>query len=192
VVGQNIAVISVAWVLVIVVVGIAACRRFTRPAWLLAGVAGAHCLGLMVMMLIAEGTSEHRYLYPVEMLLFAALTLLLLPAKRFRPVRAAAPLVAFAVLVAVVSAFNYRWYNTYRAQAPRWSDQVARAPAEGVRTVGPRAVLVGCRCAVQPAAGPWSAVRRTVVPMGRRAGVRRSRPARAPVAVQPIDKGDGR
>ena len=114
----------------IAVVGVAACRRFTRPAWLLASVAGAHCLGLMVMMLIAEGTSEHRYLYPVEMLLFAALTLLLLPAKRFRPVRAAAPLVAFAVLVAVVSAFNYRWYNTYRAQAPRWSDQIARAAAD--------------------------------------------------------------
>ena len=61
------------------------------------------------------------------MLLFAALTLVLLPSDRLPALRSRAPLVAFAVFVAVVSVFNYRWDNTYRSHAPRCRDQSAPA-----------------------------------------------------------------
>jgi hypothetical protein len=128
VVRTYIGVIALSWALVAAVVAVAASRRVTRPVWLLAAVAAAHSVGLFCMMVMAQG-NEQRYLLPVELLLFAALTALLLPSVRFPTLRAHAPLVVFAVFVTVVSAFNYRWDNTYRANAPRWSDQVNRAAA---------------------------------------------------------------
>jgi hypothetical protein len=130
VVGDNALIIGASWLIVAAIVVLAATRRFTRPAWLLALVAGGHSIGLLFMMLIAEGTSEYRYLYPMEMLLFAALTMLLLPSDRFSPTKALTPLVVFAVFVAAISSMNYRWDNTYRAQAPRWTDQLDRAAAD--------------------------------------------------------------
>ena len=54
---------------------------------------------------------------------------------------------AFAVFVAVVSVFNYRWDNTYRSHAPRWSDQVARATVACQR---PELVNVYVRSAPEP------------------------------------------
>jgi hypothetical protein len=144
--GNYLGVIVVSWLMVLAIVAVAASRRFTRPAWLLAAVAAAHSVGLMAMMVMAQG-NEQRYLLPVELLLFAALTLLLLPSDRLPAWRSRAPLVAFAVFVAVVSAFNYRWNDTYRSHAPRWSDQIAEATAACQR---PSLVNVYVRSAPEP------------------------------------------
>ena len=59
------------------------------------------------------------------------------PARRRLP--ALAPLAVFAVFVLVVSAFSYRWDNTFRHNSPNWNQQVDRAAAmckqPGVREV---------------------------------------------------------
>ena len=70
-----------AWLIVVAIIAVAGSRRFTRPAWLLATVAAGHHVGLMAMMVVAQG-NEQRYLLPVKLLLFAALTLVLLPSDQ--------------------------------------------------------------------------------------------------------------
>ncbi len=137
--SHNIAVVVAAWLVLAAVVAVAV-RRLTRPMWLLATVAAAHCVALLSMTVMANGALTQRYLVPVEMLLFTAMVALLMPAaERFKPTTAYAPLAVFTVFVLVVSAFNYRWHNTWRAQAPRWTDQVKLAAAackdNGRRTV---------------------------------------------------------
>jgi hypothetical protein len=127
--SHNIAVVVAAWLILAAVVAVAV-RRLTRPMWLLAAVAGAHSVALLSMTVMANGALTQRYLVPVEMLLFTAIVALLMPAERFKPAMAYAPLAVFTVFVLVVSAFNYRWHNTWRAQAPRWTDQVKLAAAE--------------------------------------------------------------
>jgi hypothetical protein len=82
------------------------------------------------MTIMSNGGVTQRYLMPVEMLLFTAIVALLVPAEGLRPAVTYAPIVAFTVLVLVVSAFNYRWTNTYRHDAPRWTDQVKLAAIE--------------------------------------------------------------
>jgi hypothetical protein len=126
VLATNIWLILAAWAIVVAIVAVAASRRFTRPAWLLAAVAAAHSVGLLCFMVMAQG-NEIRYLLPVELLLFAALTVLLLPGDGGARLRGHAPLAAFAVFVAFISLFNFRWHDTYRGDAPRWSDQVREA-----------------------------------------------------------------
>jgi hypothetical protein len=54
---------------------------------------------------------------------------MLLPAKGVDFRKAGALLAAFALFVGVVTAVNYRWTNTHRAHAPKWTDQIAQATA---------------------------------------------------------------
>lgn len=136
-VGDNVLVIGLAWLLVFAIIAMAV-RRHTAPNWPLVVVAALHTVALFCMMVMAQGISETRYLYPVEMLAFATFTLLLLPSAKTATRRlagfdirtAVVPLALFAVFVGIISVFNYRWHDTYRAQAPKWSDQVARAASE--------------------------------------------------------------
>ncbi|WP_203914202.1 hypothetical protein [Rhizocola hellebori] len=115
--------IIVPWLIVAAAIAVA-WRRLTRPAWLLAAVAGGHAVALACMTIMANGGLTQRYLLPVEMLVFSAIVALLLPSARLPLTRAYAPLAAFTALVLVVSAFNYRWTDTYRADSPYWTDQV--------------------------------------------------------------------
>lgn len=126
--SANLGVVLLGWAAVGLVVAVAATRRFSKPAWLLAAVAIAHSIALLCFTVMAQG-NEPRYLLPVELLLFAALTVLLLPIVGRPPVA----LAAFAVFMAVVSAFNFRWDDTYRANSPKWTEQVRKATAECVQ-----------------------------------------------------------
>jgi hypothetical protein len=131
-VRDHVVMIGLAWLVVfgLVLAAVLGARRgFLRPNWLLASAAAGYSVWLNVMMVISNGGFTDRYLPPVELLLFSALVVLLLPVGRPRVGhrKAVAFLAAFGVFVAVVSAFNYRWNDTYRAHAPVWKQQVALA-----------------------------------------------------------------
>jgi hypothetical protein len=131
-VRANAVVIILAWLvlLAVVVAAIVGGRSgWLRPNWRLAGLAAVHSVVLMVTLTVANGLIAQRYLLPVELLLFTTVVALLVPVPSADWRKAMAPLAAFALLVAVVSAFNYRWNNTYRAQAPVWTDQIAQVVA---------------------------------------------------------------
>jgi hypothetical protein len=135
--------IGLAWLVVLAFVLLAvlgARLGWVRPNWLLAGFAAGYAVWLNTMMVIANGGFTERYLPPVELLLFSAVVLLLLPSERMGVMRtkAVALLAVFGVFVAVVSAFNYRYTDTYRARAPVWTHQVW---------------LAGLRCEQDPALG---------------------------------------
>ncbi len=132
--------IVVPWLIIAAVVTVAL-RRLTRPAWLFAIVAAAHSALLACATVMANGVITQRYLLPVAMLLLTALTAMLLPSQRFSPALARTPLVLLAALVFIISAFNYRWDNTYRAHSPRWSSQIERA-AEACQVPGRREVQI--------------------------------------------------
>jgi hypothetical protein len=150
-VKPHLALIVLSWVIVLAIVAVAA-RRYTRPLWLLAMAAFAHSVALLCMTVMVQG-NEPRYLLPVELLLFAGLVALLLPiANGHSLTRASAPLIAFAVLVAVVSAVNFRWDDTYRSHAPRWTDQVRKAAVVCKSRPEVREVLV------RSAPEPWGSV----------------------------------
>jgi hypothetical protein len=123
----NLPVILIAWALIAAAVVVAA-RRLTAPAWLLAAVAAGHAVALSCMTIMSAGEVHQRYLFPVELLLFAAVTAVLLPAGGGR--RALAPLAVLAVFVLVIGVINYRHTDTYRHDAPRWTEQVDRAAAQ--------------------------------------------------------------
>jgi hypothetical protein len=143
---RYVALVLLSWALVAAVV-VVAWRKLTRPAWLLAALAAAHSVALCSMTIMSNGDVTQRYLLPVEMLMFAALTALLLPSDRLasdrprRRARALAPLAALAVLVLVIGAFNYRWDDTYRHRAPYWTAQIDRAAA-ACQEPGAREVVV--------------------------------------------------
>jgi hypothetical protein len=126
-VQQNAGLIVAAWLVLLAVVvcaAIGARRGWLRPQWRLAALAAGYSAGLNVMMVMANGAIAQRYLLPVELLLFAAVVALLLPGPGWP---AGVPLMIFTVFLLGVSAVNYRWHNTYRAQAPVWTEQVAAA-----------------------------------------------------------------
>jgi len=54
---------------------------------------------------------------------------------------ALAPLAVLAVFVVVVSAFSYRWDNTFRHRSPHWGTQVDRAAA-ACKQPGMREVVI--------------------------------------------------
>jgi hypothetical protein len=148
----HLALIVLSWLMVFSIVGLAATRRFTRPAWLLAAAAFTNSVAMLCMMVMAQG-NELRYLLPVEMLLFAALVALLLPIANGRSfARANAPLIVFAVFLTVIAAINFRWDDTYRGHAPRWTDQVAKAAVVCKTRPEVREVLV------RSAPEPWGSV----------------------------------
>jgi hypothetical protein len=124
----NLPVILIAWAIVATAVVIAV-RRLTAPSWLLALVAAAHAVALCCMSIMSAGQVHQRYLFAVQLLLFAALTAVLLP-KAGGGRRALAPLAVFAAFVLVIGAVNYRHTDTYRHDAPRWTEQVDRAAVQ--------------------------------------------------------------
>jgi hypothetical protein len=148
-VKPHLALIVLSWLMVLTIVGVAATRRFTRPSWALAACAFAHSVALLCMLVMAQG-NEYRYLLPVELLLFAGLVALLAPLSTFA--KAHAPLIAFSVFVAVIGAVNFRWDDTYRGNAPRWTEQVREAAIVCRSRPEVREVLV--RSAPQP----WGSV----------------------------------
>jgi hypothetical protein len=113
-------------------------RGLLRPHGPLAVVAGSHSIGLLWLMIMANGAIAQRYLMPVETLLFTAFVALLRPAPGVAWRRGGILLAAFVVFVAGISAVNYRWSDTWRAGSPRWTDQVRRATQ---------------RCAAEPGLG---------------------------------------
>ncbi len=130
--SHNIGVIAVAWLVVAAIVAVAAVGArlgLLRPRWGLALLAGAHSVWLLMMMVMALGHNTQRYLVAPELLLFAALVLLLLPAPDGLRWRSTAALAVFTAFLAVVVAINYRWSDTYRSHSPAWSDTVRQASA---------------------------------------------------------------
>ena len=122
--------IVVSWLLIAAAVGVAVWRRVSKPTWLLAAAAGTYSLWLFAMMVLAQGAVTQRYMLPIELLIFATLAVLLVPPQSWSGRRwANVPLVALAVGIAVIGAFNYRWSDTYRSHAPVWRDQVQQAAA---------------------------------------------------------------
>jgi hypothetical protein len=151
-VKPHLALIVLSWLMVLSIIGLAAIRRVTRPSWLLATAAFAHSVALLCMLVMAQG-NELRYLIPVELLLFAGLVALLLPITEGRSLaRANAPLIAFAVFLTVIGAINFRWDDTYRGHAPRWTDQVRKAAIVCKSRPEVREVLV------RSAPEPWGSV----------------------------------
>jgi len=138
----NLPVILIAWAIVAAAVVVAA-RRLTAPAWLLAIVAAGHAGALCCMTIMSTGDLHQRYLFAVELLLFAAVTAALLPrpdgAGHGR--RALAPLAVFAVFVLAIGVINYRHDDTYRHDAPRWTEQVDRGAAQ-CKVPGMREVVI--------------------------------------------------
>lgn len=118
-----------AWVIVALVVAVAvlgARLGFLRPAWLLAAALGGHSVALLALQIMVNGWSAQRYLMAPAALLIAALVVLLRPAPAARR-HSVAPLAVLCVFLSVVAAINYRNDETYRHDAPRWSDQVSTA-----------------------------------------------------------------
>jgi len=128
---QNWLLVGAAWAVIAAVVGAAVIghrRGWLRPNVPLAVLAALHAVGLHCLMSMANGASAMRYMLPVEVCLYAALALLLIPAG---PVRlpTSAPVLALAVVVLVAVAFNLRWEDTYRGRSPSWNGGITKAVA---------------------------------------------------------------
>lgn len=122
--------ILLAWVIVALMVAVAvlgARLGFLRPAWLLAAGLGGHSVALLALQIMVNGWSAQRYLMAPAALLIAALVVLLRPAPGAGRRLAVAPLAVFCAFLLVVATVNYRNDETYRHDAPRWSDQVSKA-----------------------------------------------------------------
>jgi hypothetical protein len=130
--------------LVVLAAIVLAVRRFTRPAWGLAGVAAGQSVlvfAAQVMSyghtylddsyLISEGALlwTDRYLVPVTLLLIVAMTALLRPrpAERTRRIdRRWAPILGYAALLLLIIVVNLR-PTSPRSVVPSWSAEVAKA-----------------------------------------------------------------
>jgi hypothetical protein len=123
-------------VLIVFAAIIGARRGLLRPNWLLAGLAVGTSAWLHVFMVSSNGDVAMRYVLPIQSLLFAGMVVVLGPdpdrfaSWRMRPRGSWAPLAALGLILLVVSAFNYRWDNTYRHRAPVWTHQVRQAAKE--------------------------------------------------------------
>jgi hypothetical protein len=130
-----------AWLLVLIVIVIAA-TRFTDPNWTLAAVAALFSVGIFIEeMLINMAVVQSRYVIAPAMLLYTAIVALLrprqVPAKssvsttvRWLPSVSTAvrwlPIAGFAVLLAVAVTLNFRVTNG-RTTSPAWTSVVASA-----------------------------------------------------------------
>jgi hypothetical protein len=143
---EHLALSGLAWCIVLAVLAIA-WRRITKPAWVLAAVAGAHSLGLFALEVMGFGYESDgyfvpettliitdRYLVPACLLLIVAVVALLRPSERFGRDPAtwpanAWPLLMYVTLLAVVCVANYRHDNP-RSHSVAWTGAVAAARAE--------------------------------------------------------------
>jgi hypothetical protein len=125
------ALIAGAWVVVLVLVALAA-ARFTDPNWTLAGVAALFSIGIFFEeMYINTSVVQPRYLVAPAMLLYTALVALMRPRQREGATRAWTavrwlPAAGFAVLLVVAVTLNFRVTNG-RTTSPAWTSVVANA-----------------------------------------------------------------
>ncbi|MGN9914561.1 hypothetical protein ACTMTJ_44220 [Phytohabitans sp. LJ34] len=125
------ALILLAWGVLLAAVALAVWRR-TRPAWLLAAVAGVHALGLFAVQVALRGGVPGRYVLPSLLLLVTATVALLIPRSwaggtswRGPEGFAYVPIVVLATLLTVVAIGNYRHDHIWRTTSvPSWSKQV--------------------------------------------------------------------
>ncbi len=123
-------VVALAWVIVALVVGSAALgarRGLLRPAWTLSAVLSAHAVGILALQIMISGSISQRYTTIPAQLLIAALVVLLLPAPGARRRLATWPLAVLCAFLLAVAAVNYRSDQTYRHNAPKWTDQLRQA-----------------------------------------------------------------
>ncbi len=151
------------WALVGSVV-LVAVRRFTRPNWLFSAVALGQGLIFFVGQVMVDGHLVMRYIYTPLLFVVVAICALLLPVPAQATATAAtastqpwtsprrlAPMVSFALLLAVAGAVNFRSINDGR---PAWDAALRNAQAEcedpaataGVARLGASgwAVLIPC------------------------------------------------
>jgi hypothetical protein len=135
------ALIAGAWLIVLIVIAIAA-TRFTDPNWTLAVVAGVFSVGVFIEeMLINMAVVQSRYVIAPALLLLTALVALLRPRQvpaasgvsttvRWLPSVSTAvrwlPVTGLAVLLAVAVTLNFRVTNG-RTTSPAWTSVVASA-----------------------------------------------------------------
>jgi hypothetical protein len=111
-------------ILVIVVV---AALRFASPQWRVAVVLGAQAAILVCGSVMSAGRLELRYVVAPELMLFAAMAILLRPAAGRRDWRAALPTAVLAAFVVAVCAFSYQMPSNRTVQRHPWSTLVAQA-----------------------------------------------------------------
>lgn len=125
------ALIACAWLVVLVLVALAA-FRFSDPNWTLAGVAGLFSVGIFVdELLINTAVVQPRYTVAPALLLYTALVALLRPKQREGATRVRAavrwlPAAGLAVLLVVAVTLNFRVTNG-RTTSPAWTSVVANA-----------------------------------------------------------------
>jgi hypothetical protein len=125
------ALIAGAWLIVLLVIAIAA-TRFTDPNWTLAGVAAVFSVGIFIEeMLINMAVVQSRYVIAPALLLLTALVALLRPRQVPAATRVSTavrwlPVAGLAVLLAVAVTLNFRVTNG-RTTSPAWTSVVASA-----------------------------------------------------------------
>ncbi|MEJ3750215.1 hypothetical protein WEI85_44020 [Actinomycetes bacterium KLBMP 9797] len=130
-VNEHRALILLGWLVPLAALTLALLRR-TRPGWLLAAVAALHALGIFGLQIALLGHVPGRYLVPSTLLLVTTAIALLRPwswtsgfSWKGRNGLGAAPIVALASLLTVVSIANYRTTHIWRTpDVPGWRGQV--------------------------------------------------------------------
>lgn len=117
---------GVAWLLLVIVVGLGL-LRLTRPHWALAIVALLHAGALYALPVTLQGVATPRYAAAPAMLIVTAIVAVLQPSGSTLAERG--PILAFGVLMAVVCAVNLRVDNQ-RAHGPTWSDALRQARSD--------------------------------------------------------------
>lgn len=123
--GTQVRLIVVALALLAAVMG-CALLRVTRPHWPLAILAGVFSIAMFSEPTMIMGVVEPRYVVPPALLLYVSIVAMLRPRDGARRLRSSAPVVAFAVLIAVAAVANYRVDNA-RSASPAWRDKVHEA-----------------------------------------------------------------
>jgi hypothetical protein len=109
--------------LILVAVVMTALVRITRPNWPVGLTAIGYSVLLFCFGCLVQGFPAFRYAYMGGLFLLAGIAALLRP----RPGVGWAPLAAFTVLLALVSAVNYRYPPDERNTALRWDIQIGDA-----------------------------------------------------------------
>jgi hypothetical protein len=119
-----------AWVVVLVIIGLAV-ARFTDPNWTLAAVAAAYSLAIFGdEVLVNTPVIQPRYVIAPTMLLYTALVALMRPRQegtsRVSATLRCLPVAGFAALLLVAVTLNFRVTNG-RTTSPAWTSVVATA-----------------------------------------------------------------
>jgi hypothetical protein len=140
-INEHRALVLLAWAVMIAVL-LLGLLRLTRPAWMLAAVAGVHALAIFSIEAVVMGSTPYRYLVAPMMLLITVIVAVLRPRFWLRPEVpdgrgpgpalpvsvGAVPIIVFSTLLAVVALSDYRldhWIRT--PQVPSWTAQIAAA-----------------------------------------------------------------